>query len=326
MFLTIALAIEMLAAIVIGPANISVHDVGVSMIAHVTNTDASLSVTQEAIMWELRMPRIVTAMFVGAGLAVCGTVMQASTRNPLADPYLLGLSSGASLGAVLVIVVGLTITLPVAAFFGSILALTGTLILASVGGPASPSRTVLAGVAISSLFSAMTSLVIFWSSTGDTYREILGWLLGSLAGTTWNSVLIAAIAFLTIGVPLVLSANTLNAFAFGDRTARSLGVHATTARILLLGASAVLTGALVSVSGSIGFIGLLVPHATRLLTGPDHRRLLPVAALAGALLLLLADTIARVAFDPRELPVGIVTAILGAPAFAILLLRSRRAL
>jgi iron complex transport system permease protein len=322
--LAAALIAGTLGAITIGPADVSVGDVWASIVAHTMGADTPLSATRDAIIWELRLPRVLTAVFVGAGLAVCGTVMQASTRNPLADPYLLGLSSGASLGAVLVIVAGVTIALPVAAFSGALLALAGTMALAGTGGPASASRTVLAGVAISSAFSALTSLVIFWSSTGDSYREILGWLLGSLAGSSWTSVVIATIAFLAIGIPLVLSANTLDAFVFGDRTARSLGINTTTARVWLLGGSAILTGALVAVSGSIGFIGLLVPHASRLLTGAGHRTLLPVAALTGAALLLVADTIARTAFEPRELPVGIITAILGAPAFAVLLLRARR--
>jgi iron complex transport system permease protein len=324
----VVLLAGMLAAVATGPADISVPDVWGTVTARLTGADSPLSATRDAIIWELRLPRVLTTVFVGAGLAVCGAVMQATTRNPLADPYLLGLSSGASLGAVLVIVAGVTVALPVAAFAGSLLALVSTLALSGGSRSASPSRTVLAGVAVSSAFSALTSLVIFWSATGDSYREILGWLLGSLAGATWTSVLIAVTAFTLLGVPLALSANTLNAFVFGDRTARSLGIDTGTARLWLLGASALLTGALVSVSGSIGFVGLLVPHAGRLLTGPDHRFLLPVTALGGALLLLAADTIARTAFDPRELPVGIITAMLGAPAFALLLVfaRTRRTL
>nr|WP_308219812.1 putative F420-0 ABC transporter permease subunit [Arthrobacter jinronghuae] len=324
--LGVLLVAGMFAAVTVGPADISVADVCRSVASHLSLAESPLSATRDAIIWELRLPRVLTAAFIGAGLAVCGVVLQASTRNPLADPYLLGLSSGASLGAVLVIVAGVSVALPVAAFTGSLLALAGTLLLAGSAGPQSPSRTVLAGVAVSSALSALTSLVIFWSATGDSYREILGWLLGSLAGASWSGTAIAAAAFLALGIPLALSANTLNAFAFGDRTARSLGINTGAARGLLLAASAVLTGALVAVSGSIGFVGLLIPHAARLLTGPGHRLLLPVAALGGALLLVAADTIARSAFDPRELPVGIITAILGAPAFALLMLRARRSL
>ena len=182
----------------------------------------------------------------------------------------------------------------------------------------------LAGLAVSSVFGAVTSLVIFWSATGDSYREILNWLLGSLAGTDWTSVAIAGGAVIVIGVPLLTSAKTLDAFAFGDTAAAALGVHVGRSRAWLLTGTALLTGALVAVSGSIGFVGLILPHAVRLLVGSRHRALLPLSALAGAIFLVWADTGARALFDPRELPVGIVTALIGGPVFAVLMLRNRR--
>ena len=159
--------------------------------------------------------------------------------------------------------------------------------------------------------------------TGDSYREILGWLLGSLSGARWEAVAIAGIALLVVGVPLALSGRILDAFAFGDTTAASLGVPVQGARWALLAATALLTGAMVSVSGAIGFVGLVLPHAVRLLVGPGHRALLPLSALVGAVFLIWADTLARTLFDPRELPVGIVTALIGAPVFALLLARRR---
>ena len=317
--LAVALVASMLAAVTFGPADIRVGDIWSTVLHHLGVGDAALSQTRDAIVWELRVPRVLTAAAVGAGLAVCGAIMQSITRNPLADPYLLGLSSGASLGAVVVIVLGVTIALPVAAFAGALGALTLTILLAGAFTTISPSRTVLAGIAVSAFFGAITSLIIFWSATGEGYREILGWLLGSLAGATWQSVLVAVAAFLVVGVPLLLSGNTLDAFAFGDRTAASLGVHVTGMRRLLLVGTALLTGGLVAVSGSIGFVGLIVPHAVRLISGPGHRALLPLTALAGAILLVWADTGARTVFDPRELPVGIVTAVVGAPVFAAVL-------
>ena len=196
------------------------------------------------------MPRVLTAAAVGAGLALCGAVMQALTRNPLADPYLLGLSSGASVGAVIVIVLGVGLLLPLAAFAGALVALVATLALAQRRPARStPTRTVLAGLAVSSVFGAITSLVIFWSATGDSYREILNWLLGSLAGTDWTSVAIAGGAMIVVGIPLLASARTLDAFAFGDTAAAALGVHVGRSRALLLGGTALLTGALVAVSG-----------------------------------------------------------------------------
>lgn len=314
---------SVLVAVTIGPADIRVDEVWASIAAHLGFGDSPLSVLRDGIVWELRLPRVLTAAAVGAGLAISGAVMQALTRNQLADPYLLGLSSGASLGAVSVLLLGVSVLLPVAAFAGALAALAVTLGLASALGRITPTRTVLAGLAVSSLAGAITSFVIFWTVTGDSYREILGWLLGSLAGARWPAVAIAGVAVIVVGIPLVLSGRVLDAFAFGDTTAASLGVPVAGVRWALLGATALLTGALVSVSGSIGFVGLILPHAVRLLVGPGHRALLPLSALVGAMFLVWADTIARTLFDPRELPVGIVTALIGAPVFALLLARHR---
>jgi iron complex transport system permease protein len=323
--LTLLLAASVIVAVTVGPAGLSPADVWASVLAHLGVGEPTLTPLRDGIVWELRMPRVLTAAAVGAGLALCGVVMQALTRNPLADPYLLGLSSGASVGAVIVIVLGVGILLPVAAFVGALVALAATLGLASAAaGRLTPTRTVLAGLAVTSVFGAITSLVIFWSATGDSYREILNWLLGSLAGTDWTSVAIAGGAVIVVGVPLIASARTLDAFAFGDTAAAALGVHVGRSRLLLLTGTALLTGALVSVSGSIGFIGLILPHAVRLLVGSRHRALLPLSAIAGALFLVWADTGARTLFDPRELPVGILTALIGGPVFAVLLLRGRR--
>jgi iron complex transport system permease protein len=312
---------SILVSAVTGAADLSVAEVWQSVLHHLGLGDAGPSPIRDAIVWELRVPRILTAAAVGAGLALSGAVMQAVTRNPLADPFLLGLSAGASLGAVAVLVLGVTVLLAPAAFLGAVAALVATLLVARSTGALTPSRTVLAGVAVSSLAAAITSLVIFWTATGDSYREILGWLLGSLAGARWPAVAIAVGALVLVGVPLMLTGRTLDAFAFGETAAASLGVAVSRTRWLLLIATALLTGAMVSVSGSIGFVGLVLPHAIRLLVGSANRRVLPLSALLGAVFLVLADTVARTAFDPRELPVGIVTAIVGAPLFVLLLAR-----
>lgn len=310
-------------AVTIGPADIRFDEVWASILSHLGIGVNPLPPLRDGIVWELRLPRILTAAAVGAGLAISGAVMQAITRNPLADPYLLGLSSGASLGAVSVLLLGLAVLLPLAAFLGSMLALGLTLLLASSLGRITPTRTVLAGLAVSAFAAAITSLVIFWAVTGDSYREILGWLLGSLAGARWPAVAIAFGALAVAGIPILLTGRLLDAFAFGDVAAASLGVNVSATRWGLLGASALLTGAMVSVSGSIGFVGLVLPHAVRLLVGSGHRALLPLSALAGGIFLVWADTLARTVFEPRELPVGIVTAIIGAPVFAVLLARRK---
>lgn len=323
MTLVIALILSVTIAVTIGPADIRFDEVWASIASHLGLGDSPLPLLRDGIVWELRLPRVLTAAAVGAGLALSGTVMQALTRNPLADPYLLGLSSGASLGAVSVLLLGAAVLLPIAAFFGALLALGLTLLLASSLGRITPTRTVLAGLAVSSLASAITSFIIFWTVTGDSYREILSWLLGSLGGARWPAVAITGAAILVVGIPVMLTGRLLDSFAFGDTSAAALGVNVQGVRWGLLAATALLTGAMVSVSGSIGFVGLILPHAVRLLVGPGHRALLPLSALVGAIFLIWADTAARTLFDPRELPVGIVTAIVGAPIFALLLARRR---
>lgn len=320
---TVVLVVSVVVSVGLGAADIRPAEVFASVTAHLGLTEPVLTPLRDGIVWELRLPRVLTAAAVGAGLAVCGAVMQALTRNPLADPYLLGLSSGASLGAVFVIVLGASVILPVAAFVGALAALVVTLLLASAAGGVTPTRTVLAGVAVSALAAALTSFVVFWSAQGDSYREILSWLLGSVGGANWSTVAVSFGALVVIGVPLCLTGRVLDAFAFGDDAAAALGVNVSGVRWGLLAATALLTGALVSVSGSIGFIGLVLPHAVRLLVGSRHRSLLPLAAIVGAIVLVWADTISRTVFEPRELPVGIVTAIIGAPVFALILARKR---
>lgn len=320
-----ALVVTLVVAVTIGPADLGVGEVVRSVLAHLGLRAPDVPRLHDAIVWDLRLPRVLTAAAVGAGLAVAGAVMQSLTRNPLADPYLLGLSSGASLGAVAVLVLGVALLLPVAAFAGALLALVATLALARTGGTLTPTRAVLAGLAVSQLAAAATSFVIFWTATGDSYREILSWLMGSLAGATWSSAAIAGSALLVVGTAVVLASGRLDAFAFGDTAAAALGVDVDRTRWALMTLVALLTGAMVAVSGAIGFVGLVLPHVVSVVTGPAHRRLLPVAALAGAVLLVWADTLARTVFDPRELPVGIVTALLGVPVFAVLLRRGRGA-
>lgn len=316
----------LLVAVLVGPAHLTPSEVWSSVRHHVLGAEPSLSPLRDAIVWEGRLPRALTAAAVGAGLAVCGVVMQALTRNPLADPYLLGLSSGASLGAVSVLLLGIGLLLPVAAFAGAALALVASLTLAGALGALTPTRTVLAGLAVSQLCAAATSLVIFWSAEGDSYREVLTWLMGSVAGAGWSAFAIAGVALVVLGLPLAAAGNVLDAMTFGDHAATALGIPVGHVRWTLLGGVALLTGALVSVSGAIGFVGLVLPHAVRAVVGSRHRAVLPLSAVLGALVLVLADTLARTAFEPRELPVGVVTAALGAPAFAWLLHRTRKTL
>ena len=312
-------------AITFGPADIAPLEVWQTVAHHLgLVAESRVGRLRDAIIWELRMPRVLAAAAVGAGLSLCGAVMQALTRNPLADPYLLGLSSGASLGAVLFLLAGASLLMPAGAFLGAAGAMALTLLMTRLLGGATPSRAILAGISISALAAAATSFLIFWSATGDSYREILSWLMGSLSGVVWWEAALVLLATMLIGAPVLLSGRALDAFAFGDTAAAALGVDVGRLRWLLLGATALLTGVLVSIGGAIGFVGLVVPHVVRLAVGSRHRLLIPVAMLLGASFMVWTDTAARSLFEPRELPVGIITALIGAPAFLLVLLRYRR--
>ncbi|WEJ34247.1 putative F420-0 ABC transporter permease subunit [Devosia sp. SD17-2] len=323
--LCVVLVCSALIAVTLGPAEISPGEVWTIVLHHLgILPESPVSRLRDAIVWELRLPRVLVACGIGAGLALAGAVMQALTRNPLADPYLLGLSSGAALGAVTILLMGAALLMPIGAFLGALAALGLALGIAHLLGGATPSRAILAGICISALASAGTSFLIFWSATGDSYREILSWLMGSLSGSLWSDVGLVGAGLVLCAPVILFSARALDGFVFGDVSAASLGIDVNRLRWILLIATALLTGIMVAIGGAIGFVGLVVPHAVRLVTGARHWRLLPWSMVVGALVMLWADTAARTLFDPRELPVGIVTALIGAPAFFFVLMRYRR--
>jgi iron complex transport system permease protein len=278
------------------------------------------------ILLDLRLPRVALGLLVGAALAVSGTTFQALLRNPLADPYLLGLSGGAALGAVLVLVTGATanapLLLPAAAVGGALLAVVAVWRLAAGAGALPPTSLILSGVVVSSFCSA---LVMFLASVSPAGRVqgALYWLMGSLASPPPGILPAVAVAVLAGVGGLSLAGNRLNALSLGEETAGHLGVDVGRTRIALFFAASLVTGAAVSAAGLVGFVGLVVPHALRTLIGADHRLLVPASALAGAAVLVLADTAARSVLPPAEIPVGVVTALLGAPFFLALLRRRR---
>ncbi|MDK1476626.1 iron chelate uptake ABC transporter family permease subunit [Streptomyces sp. 549] len=322
----VALALSVAVAVTIGPADIGVGDVWSVVSAHLGGGESGLTAIRDGIVWDLRMPRTLLAAVCGAGLALCGAVMQSLLRNPLADPFVLGVSSGASTGAVLVVVLGVgggAIGLSGGAFVGALCSFALMLGLShALGG--TTDRVVLSGVAVMQLFSALTSFVVVVSADAETTRGVLFWLLGSLSGAGWTEVWLC-LALLCLALVVCLAhSRTLDAFAFGQDAAATLGVHVGRTRLVLLCVTALLTAALVSSAGAIGFVGLVLPHAARALVGPGHARLLPVTALAGAVFLVWIDTLARTVLDPQEIPVGVVTSLVGVPAFVLVLHRTRR--
>jgi len=284
--------------------------------------------TTDLIVWQLRLPRVLLALAVGGGLSIIGVAMQALVRNPLADPYILGISSGASAGASLFYLgflpplLSATLSMPLAAFLGGLLSISVVYLIARQGNTVSVTRLLLAGVAMSALMAALTSFVTFASPDTDRLRAVLFWLLGSLDGTTWARLpLPAATAVLGLLLLLVL-ARPLDAFLIGEEPAFNLGVPVEMTKRLLILLSALVTGVLVASSGAIGFVGLIVPHAVRSFVGVSHRRVIPLSFLTGALFLLWADLAAHVLLRGQILPVGIITALCGVPFFLFLLRRN----
>ncbi|TFF13472.1 iron ABC transporter permease [Pseudomonas sp. BCA14] len=283
----------------------------------------------EGVVWNYRLTRALVAAACGAGLATCGVILQSLLRNPLADPYLLGISAGASTGAVLVALIGVgggLISLSAGAFVGAMAAFALVILLARASGSATGTgQIILAGIAGSQLFNALTAFLITKSASSEQARGILFWLLGNLSGVRWPSVWLAVpVAVLGLAVCL-WHRRALDAFTFGTDSAASLGIPVRRVQFVLVGCAALVTAVMVSIVGSIGFVGLVIPHAVRLLLGTGHSRLLPASALGGALFLIAADVLSRTLIKGQVIPVGVVTALVGAPVFALILIGRRNA-
>lgn len=278
----------------------------------------------DTIIWELRLPRAVLSLIVGAGLSIAGAGMQTLVRNPLADPYLLGLSSGASVGATAVITLGVFSAfgiwaLSVGALFGALGAAVLVYVIAHAQGGLTPLRLVLAGVVMSAAFSSIASFLVFFSDDTRAANSVMFWMLGSVGGANWMKTLFPAIVLAIVFIFMMVTSSWMDALAAGPATASALGVNVTFMRDGLFVATGVLIGALVAVSGGVGFVGLIIPHATRMVVGSLHRRVLPVAASGGALFLLWVDVLSRVLVRPQEIPLGVVTGVIGAPLFLVLM-------
>lgn len=278
------------------------------------------------IVLRLRLPRVLLALLVGGGLAIAGATFQALLRNPLAEPYILGISGGASVGAVLVLALGLVTAgswvLPLAAFAGALLAITLVFRVATASGRAMDVRVLLlAGVVVAAFFSACIAFILSVSPARTVQSAVL-WIMGSLAGASWQSVVLATAYTLPAALLLIGLARPLNLMAIGEETAHYLGTDVEGVKRLSLAVAALVTASGVAVAGVIGFVGLVVPHGVRLVAGSDHRALLPLSFLAGGAFLALADLVARLTLTPTEIPIGVITAFVGVPFFLVLLRRS----
>jgi iron complex transport system permease protein len=315
-------------AVLVGPAGLPARGVLLALVDRLPGIQAEhgLTTAQQAVLWQIRLPRVVLGALVGGTLAIAGAAYQGVFRNPLADPYLLGVSSGAGLGATAMIVFGLSATafaVPIAAFAGGILAVTATYLLSrGVGGGRTEVVIILAGVAVAAFANAGQTFL--QQRYDDSMRQVYSWLLGRLGTNGWTEVQVVLPYVLLTVLVILLFGRILDVMAVGDIEAASLGVDPSRVRLILVAVATLGTAAVVSVSGLIGFVGIVVPHAVRLLVGPGHRLLLPLSVLLGAAFLMLADVLARAVLAPAELPIGVVTAAIGAPFFLVVLRRSRR--
>ena len=278
------------------------------------------------IVWMLRMPRVILAALVGAGLAVSGVIMQAIVKNPLADPYILGISSGASTGATVAILMGVGIAfgeeyVGIMAFIGAMVISFGVLIIANMGGRANAIKLLLAGMALSAVCSAFTSIIVYFAKDKEGIQNVAFWMMGSLAGANWDLI---GIMLFVILLPIVFfwfQTRILNLMLLGDEVAITLGVDLHRYRQLYLVMSSIMIGFAVYAAGIIGFVGLLIPHIVRQALGTNHKGLIPISALGGALLLVVADTLSRTIIPHTELPIGILISVIGAPAFVYLMIK-----
>lgn len=319
------LVIAIAFATAIGDYNIAVRTVFLAVTNELGLTSAEVPPIEQSVVWNLRLSRALVAALAGAGLSLCGAILQALLRNALAEPFVLGVSAGASTGAVCVIVLGVgagSLSLSLGAFSGAFAAF-GLVAILSNGATSGPNHTILAGVAASQLFNALTSYIVTTSGNAQQARDVMFWLLGSFGGVRWPDFQLLVVVVIVSLAICIWMASALDAFTFGDEDAAALGVPVARIRLVLFAATAMVTATIVSMVGAIGFVGLVVPHAARYVVGPMHLRLLPACAVVGSVFMVVADIVSRVIVAQQTIPIGVVTALVGVPFFAIILYRAR---
>lgn len=331
--LSLAIIVMVIVSISYGQADVTfqnIVDIFLNKWFHITlfQDGTAIKPAAESIIWFVRAPRVILALLVGMGLALVGVVMQAMVQNPLADPYILGISSGASLGATFAILIGFS-TIPgfanfgisFGAFWGALIASILVFLFSSIGGRMTSIKLILSGTIISAMFSALTSLIVFLSNNAEGMKTVTFWSMGSLASAEWEKNTILAVILGCFTLFFFTQHRLLDVMLLGEDAALSLGVNLRHYRMFYMGITAVLTGVIVSFSGMIGFVGLIVPHIVRGFVGSSHKRLVPISVLAGGLFMVVCDLISRTIVDKAELPIGIITALIGAPIFIYMIVK-----
>ena len=322
LFLSIGLSVT------IGSVDISIKEVYEVLLYKLFNIGSSSAGTGPVadVVWLIRMPRIILAITVGCGLSVVGIVMQAIVKNPLADPYILGVSSGASLGATLSVILGFGIifgnnSIGFMGFIGAFTISILVLAISNIGGRSSSVKLLLAGMSLSSVCSSFSSFLVYISDDSQKLNTITFWLMGSLAGAKWNEIVIILPIIILGTIFFITQYRTLNLMLLGDEVSITLGTDLHSYRIIYLVITSIMIGILVYASGMIGFVGLIIPHIVRIIFGTDHKKIIPIAALLGSIILIWADVFSRILIKGTEIPIGIVISIIGAPLFVWLMIK-----
>nr|WP_037580948.1 iron ABC transporter permease [Sporolactobacillus terrae] len=333
LLLLFLIAASMVFSVSIGQVHIPLRQ-SMNIMLHILSADhiGSLdSVTNDSyfnIIYQIRMPRVLFALLIGMGLSLCGAVMQAIVQNPLADPYIIGISSGASLGATVAILIGFgaaaflsNFGIAFGAFIGAVLTSAAVLLLSSIGGRATSVKLILSGVVVGAFCSSMSNLVIYFANNAEGVQKVAFWSMGSLAPSSWDKVPILASVVLTGCALFLFQHRILNTMLLGDESAVTLGINLSLYRKIYMVLAALITGTMVAYSGTIGFVGLIVPHICRGLFGADHKRLLPATLLLGGLFLIWADILSRILIPNVDLPIGIITSVIGSPLFIYMIVK-----
>lgn len=324
--LLIILVLSLLFTLCLGAMKISpinTYNIILEKIFGITpNTDNLFTDAEVNIIWKIRLPRVLLSIFVGAGLALCGGIMQATVQNPMAEPYILGISSGAYLGATFSIFLGLGVSTALGAFIGSVIATIAVISLASYGGRITSVKLVLSGMVVNTLFSAISNFIISLSGDSEGTMSMKFWTMGSLTRAKWDNIWFPIIIVVLCSIFFITQYRILNTMLAGDEAAITLGINLTFYRKIYMLVVSLLTGVLVSACGIIGFVGLIIPHIVRSLVGADHKKLIPVSLLVGSIFLVWADAIARILISNREIPIGIITALIGSPLFIYILVET----
>lgn len=329
LLLAVLLVLAFLWALSIGTVKLSFMQIYEGIVNQFTSGMAIETAGQgpvHDIIWLLRLPRLVLAALVGMGLSVCGVIMQAVVKNPLADPYILGISSGASLGATAAILLGIGVALGenfvgIAAFIGAFAMSLGVLFISNLGGRSNSIKLLLGGMALSAVCGAFSSFIVYFANNKEGMQSIAYWMMGSFAGAKWENLMIIAPIVILAVLFLWTQSRMLNLMLLGDESALTLGTDLHIYRQIYLLVSSLIVGFVVYSAGMIGFVGLVVPHVIRMLVGTDHKKLIPVSALTGAIFLVVADGLCRIIIPRTELPIGILISIIGAPCFVYLMIK-----